>query len=78
MRYPGHLEEVLVRAEVHAGNDSLGQRHNDLAAQASGRADFSVVPLESGSPIAHPYAKVQKSIYYLTGESLAAKGEPCH
>ena len=52
MRYPGHLGEVLVRAEVHAGNDSLGQRHNDLAAQVSGRAefvDFSVVPLDRPS-----------------------------
>jgi hypothetical protein len=52
MRYPGRPEEVLVRAEVHAGNDSWGQRHNDLAAQASDRAEFvgySVAPLDRPS-----------------------------
>jgi hypothetical protein len=38
-----------VHAEARAGNDSQGQRHNGLAAPASGRVefvDYSVAPLD--------------------------------
>lgn len=48
MGCPRELEEVLGHAAVRADNNNLGQHHNDLAVQVSGREEFvdrGVVPL---------------------------------